>query len=104
MFRDDRICRTNSGISAIRMTTVSSTIDSAQVIPQSGSMNVLSSECHPTRIPDTAQYSGCIIVPRSPRKSSHRPIGTSNVVIGFTFTPHERPVRPGWQQHPATPG
>ena len=59
--REDLICLTNSGISAIRITTVSETIDSAQVQPLSAPNTGVHTVWKSTRMPDTTQYSGCMI-------------------------------------------
>ena len=58
MFRLDRICLTNSGISRVRITMVRPAIDSAHVQPLSLPKTGDSTACHPTRIADTAWYSG----------------------------------------------
>ena len=55
MFRAELICRTNSGIRAVRMTMVSRTIDRVQVHPEAGSMKVDSRVWNPVRMPETAQ-------------------------------------------------
>ena len=49
------ICLTNSGISATRMTTVSETIDSAQVQPLSAPKTGDHTEWKSTRMPETTQ-------------------------------------------------
>ena len=81
MFREELICFTNNGINAVRITIVSSMIDNAQVQPEFGSMNELSNEWKPTRMPDTAQYSGVIAALSAPRKSSHSVNEINNAVI-----------------------
>ena len=53
--REDLICLTNSGISAIRMTTVSKTMDSAQVQPLSAPNTGAHSLWKSTRMPETTQ-------------------------------------------------
>ena len=55
MEREDLICLTKSGISAIRMTTVNDTIDSAQVQPLSAPKTGDHTLWKKTRRPDTTQ-------------------------------------------------
>ena len=55
MLRLDLICLTNSGISAVRMTTVRNTMDSTQVQPLSAPSSGEKMECASTRMPETTQ-------------------------------------------------
>ncbi len=55
MFREDLICFTNSGIRAVRMTTVSMTMARAQVQPESSPKTGEKIPCASTRMPETTQ-------------------------------------------------
>ena len=55
MAREDLICLTNSGISAIRMTMVSDAMDSTQVQPLSAPSSGDHTLWKSTRMPDTTQ-------------------------------------------------
>src|SRR4029450_834490 len=81
------ICFPNSGIRAIRMQTVSMTIDSAQFQPESRPKIGLNSEWKSTRMPETTQYSGCIMaLPRS-LMEYHKTLDTS-IGIRSNITQH----------------
>ena len=58
MAREALICRTNSGMIRVLITTVRPTTDSAQVQPESGSMNTDSSAWNCTMIHATAHSMG----------------------------------------------
>src|SRR5690625_6314522 len=75
--RDARICRTNSGMISVRITTVRPTIDSTQVQPESGSMKNDSSEWNCTMIHATAHSMGY----RGDRKSTR--LNSSHVAISY---------------------
>ena len=76
MLRAELICLTNSGISSVRITTVRLTIDMIHVTPESAPKIGLHNVCAPTRIAETAAYSGVMMAFRK----SQNPSGTSSAV------------------------
>ena len=60
MSRAELICFTNSGMRIVRIVTVSITMDSVQVQPESAPSSGVNSQWKNTMRPETAQYSGCI--------------------------------------------
>ena len=83
ILREELICLTKSGISRVRISIVSRMIDSAQVTPAAGSRKRLKNEWKATSTPETAQYSGDMMVLKKPPMSDHRSIGSSR---GSRFT------------------
>ena len=77
IIREDLICLTKSGISAVRMTTVKNTMESVQVHPLSVPNTGAHREWKNTSKPDTTQYSGVMIVLKNPTMPSYHAIGIS---------------------------